>query len=101
MRCTNLVCAKNHSDGIYHILKLCTNQVIIVCGMICMKNTYGKYFARIKYSKANGYVLKDKNTADMWSHIKIDTVNTKDLKIDQDNRENIACIRMFITQRHK
>ena len=37
----------------------------------------------------------------MWSHIKIDTVNTKDLKIDQDNRENIACIRMFITQRQK
>ena len=46
--------------------------MVLSCAVIWAKNMYGKYKSRKQHTKADDYVLQNKNDSNKWAKVKID-----------------------------
>ena len=76
MTCLLLGYAQNHIGGTYHILNLWKIYIGLSCIIIWINKNYGEYVSRKKNTKENSYILQDEYKSDIWTHIKMDPVNT-------------------------
>ena len=78
--------AKNHNVGMYHMIKLHTNLIVIICDFLWLKNTYAKYIAIFQHTKGGYYILQEKGKANKCSYLKFDIVTAGNVTNDQYHR---------------
>ena len=57
--CKFLGYARNHMDGTYHALNLCSKIVVPSFDVQCLNKTYGNYVSILEHTKDVTYILKD------------------------------------------
>ena len=72
MTCMFLGQAKIYRGGTYCMLNLRMEFMVLSCAVIWAKNMYGKYKSRKQHTKADDYVLQNKNDSNKWAKVKID-----------------------------
>ena len=66
------------------MLNLSTKCIVLSCDVIWPNKTYGKYISRQEHTKAVSYILQDEDKSDKWYYVKIDTIKTEDVNIEQN-----------------